>query len=183
MRILINHLYGDLKAMKTKRYPIIIVMIFLVLSTCQAKDTLEVPYLKAMKKVSSDNNDFMQIVYQQKYFEYDNSKVELLGYINNDDSRIYLSSNFEDPLQIEDKEYKNSWTILLYDNYQENLLLKSIQCGSTNDSLVEIHGTFHVQKLANSEISFYLTDINKIYAFDTRPRNEGGTGAKNQCYP
>ena len=70
---------------------------------------------------------------------------------------------------------------LLYKDYKNKKLLKIKNCKG-GDNLVEIFGTFNIQKLTNDNEIYYLTDIEKIYDFDTRPKNIG-SGNKYQCYP
>ena len=151
-----------------------------ILSSCATKDKLDPPYLKALHNLRDMNNTFSQIIYQQNNLKFNNTKVRLHGYINHQDHRIYMLPDFDDPL-LDDEEFRNSESILLFENYQNKKLIDISQC-KANDSLIEIHGTFHVQKSANNDDSFYLTDISKIYDFDTRPISKGGTGEKILCY-
>jgi len=182
MHILVERICGDHNKMKIKPTPLIILLL-LVLSNGVAKNNLDYPYLVAMKNLASDNSTFMQIIYYGKHVELNNTIVNLFGYINKNDSRLYLSSDFNDPLQADDENYKYSWSILMFEDYQNKKLLDIGQCkGSEN--LVEIHGTFHVEKLPNEDpVYFFLTNITKVYEFDIKPLHKGGTGQKYQCYP
>jgi len=169
--------------MKTKQLVLMIIFIFLMLSICTAKNKADSPYLKGLKNLLDDDNIFMQIVYQKKYLKFNNAKIELYGYINKIDSRIYLSPNFDDPL-LNDKGFRGSESILLFIDYQNKKLLDIEKC-KANDSLIEIHGTFHIQKAVYKDEYdlYYLTNIEKIYDFDTRPINNGGMGKRYRCYP
>ena len=161
-----------------------IIVIFLLssfLSNCIAKKTIMKAYPSALKNMSSDNSVTSQIIFDQRYNEFDNRKVIIYGYINKEQSIYYIFPKFEDPI-LEDDFLKKTETIILYLNYDSKKLLQLDTC-KADKNLIEMHGVFHVQKNSSNEVdNLYMTDIDSIYDFDTRSINEGGTGKKILCY-
>ena len=167
--------------MNNKKYFISIVFVLLVLSNCIAKEKKDTPYIKGLKSLLDDESFSNQALYNKNYLNYNNQKIDTFGYINKLNSRIYFSSEYEDPIQYDDNEYMESWSLLMFKDYKKNELFVIPNECKTKNSLVEVIGIFRVEKINNGKI-YYLTDIESIYDFDTRPINEGGTGKRHLCY-
>jgi len=160
---------------------VFIALFAIFLSNCVAKKLNTVPYLLALKNLASASSVTSQIIFGQRYKLFNNHQVSLIGYINKAQSVYYINPEFNDP-DLEDDFIKTTETIFLYANYNTKELLQLDKC-KANQNLIEIHGTFHVKKDSSNEIEkLYMTDIVKIYDFDTRSKSQGGTGEKILCY-
>lgn len=160
----------------------LLVLFYLALSSCTTKTDVERPYSKGLINLASGDSVLENIFYKNNYLNYENKKIRVYGYINKVESRIYDTSDFTDSM-LEDESFKDLVSVKLYKNYKTKRLLDVNSC-KANAHLIELHGTFHIQKAVgdSEDDSYYFTDITKIYDFDTRPKGIG-TGEKYQCYP
>ncbi len=153
----------------------------LILFSCFADDKNESPYVQALRTIGNDKSIFMQIIYSGNYKKFENTEIDLYGYFNEDDFRIYLSSDFNDPM-LKDDEFKRSESIELYRKY-DNKKLADLSFCKGGDNLIQVSGIFRVEKSTNNKvINYYMTDIENIYEFDKTPIHEGGRGEKFECY-
>lgn len=159
---------------------IIMALVYIISSSCKTKSNFEFPYDVALKTLSEKDTILKQIFFDGASLNYDNKRIKIYGFINKKESIFYGSSDFTDPL-LDNEVFKDLVSIKLYENYKVKKLLDLNNC-KADEHLIELQGTFHVKKTTNNEVeSYYMTNIDRIYDFDTRPKGIG-TGKKYLCY-
>lgn len=153
----------------------LIILPIFFLSACQEqKNTDDTPYMVDVQKILNQEDTLSQIFEKNGPKKYDSEEVEIIGYIDVENNRLYSDELL----------YFDYPSINVLDNglsLSLDINIKALDNYTCPNDMVKIKATYHFENSADKQ-RHHLTDITKIYTYDFTPFPDGGTGALIECY-